>query len=62
MEFTTRLGLHFQTTRLRGSCRPQGPAPERPDTRPGRGLDQEDSDAGDLEAGRFLYATVPAAG
>ena len=46
MEFTTRFGLHFQTTRLQGSCQRQGPEPYGPDTRPGMGLDQEDSGRG----------------
>ena len=43
MEFTTRLGLHSQTTRLLRRSRPRRTGTDqRPYTRSGRGLDQED--------------------
>ncbi len=54
MEFTTRLGLHSQTTRLQGKSVATTPGSHGPNTLTGRGPDQ-----GDIDARTSLLADFP---
>ena len=58
MEFTTRLGLHSQTTRLQGKSVATTPGSHGPNTLTGRGPDQGDIDARTSPLADFPNTTV----